>query len=339
MSSGLTDASVLEGLSASSSPSEHADWLELRAVAVPRGSCSFYELTHSLKVSGTADAVCDDVSEDEELITSKAEDAFAELDDREHACGGQGRAYPFSLSEQTIELRDEPAHSIYMFLLLLSAFGKDVGPDDFHAERVFEHVCSQAAASYFGAPDPNVGASVFGFPRSLSPTSFAEALDDLCNRLGEGGGSRDRPKRKDQKDAKLDIVVWRGFPDRRPAKLIAFGQCATGRSWADKCSELDPQAWCSHWMMDNPLVIPTKLFFVPHRIDAREWTHTGRFGGIVFDRCRIALHSARLDTNLKDACTCWSRHVIRDNLLGSTSSRPPAREKQRANRTRSSSRK
>lgn len=329
----------LEVPAVSSSSEEQADWLELNAITASRQSSSYHDLVRALQRSGTADATCESVRDEEGYISSVADDAFAELDDRVHACGGQRGTYPFSLSEQIIELRCAPEESVYVFLLLLSAFGKDVGPQGLHGERVFEDICSQAAASYFGAPDPHVGATVFGFPRRVLPANFPEAVEELCKRIGEGGGNKSQPRSKDQKDAKLDVVIWRNFPDGRRAKLIGFGQCATGVYWSNKCSELQPGDWCSYWMMDAPLVTPMKFFFVPHRIDQARWDHTGTFGGIVFDRCRIALHSAQLDAKLNKRCTQWSRHVIKDKLLGGASSRPATRTKQSAKRTKSSSRK
>lgn len=137
----------------------------------------------------------------------------------------------------------------------------------------------------------------------------------MCSQLGEGQGCRvDRPNLSDQKDAKLDLVVWRPFLDDRPGKLIGFGQCATGNDWTDKLTHLQPLAFCGMWMLDTPLVEPVRFFFVPFRIERRRWLDATRNGGIIFDRCRIAIHAHRVDSKLMRECADWSSHVKRERL-------------------------
>src|SRR5207249_864771 len=128
---------------------------------------------------------------------------------------------------QYIELRKEQEESVYLFLLLLSKFGKDAGPSGIDAACLFEKVCIEAARSYFGGLKLGVEGYHFGAPRRSTPKKFADALNEMCTRMGEGVGCRlDRPRVNVQKDAKLDLVVWRHFPDNRAGKLIGFGQCA-----------------------------------------------------------------------------------------------------------------
>src|SRR5690606_9993303 len=156
---------------------------------------------------------------------------------------------------------------------LLSWFGKDYGPRELDGEKLFEEDCGCAAATYLGWPSQNIKRFVFGFPRRAQPRGCKDALDALCRALGGGiGHRRGRATLPNQKDGKLDVVAWKDFDDRRGGKLITFGQCATGRDWPDKVTEL-PRSddWCTLWMADRPGVFPLRCFYVPHRIDPENW--------------------------------------------------------------------
>ncbi len=136
------------------------------------------------------------------------------------------------------------------------------------------------------------------------------ALNDLCERLGEGGGARMRPNSRHQKDAKLDLVVWRPFPDARSGKLVGFGQCAAGADWRDKLSELQPRAFTGQWMTEQLAIEPTRLFFCPFRVERARWPTVVFESGVLFDRCRIALHAAAINDDIVNQCERFTRHVL-----------------------------
>jgi hypothetical protein len=305
-----------------------ADWLELCALKDSDRNASFSDLVRDLDVSGSFDASpsLEDTLEDEDVAGAEiaieepvqhenknkceaaAEGAFLEVSERFVACGDNG-AYPFEVGDNYLEVRDETAQSVYVFLLLLSTFGHDAGPARGDGAKLFEEVSAQAAETYLGG-NRLACSKVFGFPRRLQPKDFGPALDDLCRAMGEGVGHRERPTSKDQKDAKLDVVAWRGFPDGRRGKLIAFGQCATGANWPDKLTELQPQDWCRFWMQETPATLPIRLFFVPHRIEEQTWFHTCVHGGVLFERCRIAHLAQSSPADLVTRLTAWSRFVL-----------------------------
>ena len=310
-------------LPASSAPREQlADWLELRTLVVEAKSTSFRDVVGQYKIGGITDSTKEyeegadvDIEEDD-ACEALAESVFAEISERERACGGPGTSYPYQVSGDLVNGLPSIEASIYTFLALLSEFGKDAGPTHGEGAKLFEEVSAKAAEVYLGGYHDAVHSTVFGFPRRLLPTGFRAALDQLCSDLGEGICHRpERPLIEHQKDAKLDIVAWREFADRRPGKLIAFGQCATGQDWGEKIAELpNTDKWCSWWMADMPAVLPIRLFFVPHRIEYDAWSWTNMIGGILFDRCRIAHLTADIDSDIASRCAKWSAHVLEKTL-------------------------
>ena len=313
-----------ETLPEATAPREHhADFLELSALKSTRGSVSIQEFIRDLKMANATEAIADSEGYDEDrepddLTEALAEAAFSEIDDRERACGIRSEWYPFKIDSNTVTLRENADTSLYTFLALLSWFGKDAGPAGTNGERLFEEICAKATEAYLGGPDQHVRSFVFGFPRRVLPKGFKAALDTLCAEMGEGSGHRTgRPKLPHEKDAKLDVVAWREFDDKRQGKLIAFGQCATGRDWVGKVIELpSPVDWCTTWMADRPSVWPVRAFFVPHRVDRVNWFDTCVKGGVLYDRCRIASLASGMDENLRTAWAKWSSSVLQ-RLRGS----------------------
>ncbi len=250
--------------------------------------------------------------EENRHYVAAADSAFLEIAERLVACGNN-EAYPFDVGQNHIAAMDETEQSVYVFLLLLSAFGHDAGPQPNEGAKLFEEVSALAAQSYLGG-NKSACAMVFGFPRRLQPKDFGSALDELCRAMGEGAGHRQRPLSKDQKDAGLDVVAWRPFPDGRHGKLIVFGQCATGANWPDKLTELQPCDWCRYWMKDTPATTPIRLFFVPHRIEEKKWLHTCIHGGVLFERCRIAHLAHIAPPDLVCRLGTWSQFVLERRL-------------------------
>ena len=301
---------------ATAPPEHHADFLELCTLRSNKRSASFQELISDLRIANVSEVIADSANRDEDESADEngdiAQAAFDEIDERGRNFGTQAARYPFEITGNIIKLKARGEESLYTFLALLSWYGKNAGPEHTDGEKLFEEVCAKAAEAYFGGPSVRVKSFVFGFPRRVQPKGFAEALDAMCRSMGEGGGHRKgRPKLPLQKDGKLDIVAWVEFQDSRQGKLITFGQCATGRNWEEKISELPPpDRWCGHWMDDTPTVLPTRSFFVPHRIVRNSWSHSCTFGGILYDRCRIASLASEVDEGLVQQWVAWSAHVL-----------------------------
>lgn len=313
----VDDAGVL---SLSDPPELKADWVELYAMMDTDGSASLADIQGALTVSGTADAINEEDDfgpplDDADRYEAAAEAAFVEIDDRSVSCDCDDSGYPFNVDSGCLTPVSGSDKSVYVFLLLLSRYGHTTRIDGDDGAKLFEEVCAQAAVEYLGGPHCHVGSFVFGFPRRTAPKGFASAVNSLCDHLNEGGGNKQRPRTKDQKDAKLDVVAWRAFADRRIGKLIAFGQCATGANWPDKIHELGaPAGWCKLWMSEAFSVDPLKMFFVPYRVPSDRWLETCVGGGILFDRCRIVQHSSLVADALRHRIAAWSAKAMADNV-------------------------
>jgi hypothetical protein len=304
--------------SATADPVAHADWLELKAIGARDRNSSVADLTSELRRTGSAEELEDEGQAEEsndrggETIEPVAESAFQEIEDRNIACDG---AYPFELGPSHLQLRPYSQGSAYLFLLLLSRFGIGVAPAGLNAAQLFEEVSAVALADYLGGEENEVETLQFGFPRRLAPSGFKAAVENLCERIGEGEGPRDRPKRSDQKDASLDLLAWRPFADGRRSMVMTWGQCATGGDWHDKLTEMHPDPWCALWLRERPAVLPLRAFFVPRRVELDRWDVAAYKGGILFDRCRIAaLAEPLLPLELRRKCRAFSRHVIKEEI-------------------------
>jgi hypothetical protein len=284
----------------------HADWLEWRSLVTPEHYASWSDHQRDLRIGGSDESMGD--SDDElEVLT---DDIAAEIQGRIEACGSQEDSYPFDVTDQGLHYLPRPDATAYKFQLLLTLFGRQAGPPNTYGDRLFEDLCAEALRNYLGGSSEGLEVLVFGFPRRVLPSGFKDAVDEFCRTLREGIRAKRAPETDDQKDAHLDLVAWRGFPESRPGQLIVFGQCSTGMDWFDKIHELQPNKWCQLWLEELPLVHPLSSFFVPRRIELAQWRRAGVYGGILFDRCRTSWLLPRPSPILAEALRSWVDHVL-----------------------------
>ena len=309
---------TLGSVTASSDPIDQADWLEVKALVSADGNSSFQDLVAELRRNGSTDAteesakaLADSRGEISERLAS---DVFSELEDRQVAAG---EGYPFGLSDQSVRLTQETpyARSTYIFLLLLSYIEvPHIQVLGSNPQRDFEDISQTAAESFFGHNEHD-GSYLFAFPRRGNESSFIAAVHELTKQIGEGGGAREGIDNSRQKDAGLDVVVWHGFKDSWPGRLIAFGQCASGKNWTAKLTELpSTTSWCQTWMNTPPIVEPVRMFFMPHRMTSRHWKVDAAKAGIVFERCRIAYHAPQPPNSVRDSVIRWSEAVLESSM-------------------------
>ncbi|MBD3174176.1 MAG: hypothetical protein GF320_03270 [Armatimonadia bacterium] len=172
------------------------------------------------------------------------------------------------------------------------------------AIKLFEQVSAHAAEAYMGGhPTSGLSSWAFGWPRDGGPTDFAEAVDELCRRLGEGTRHRSSAAEPRDKDGRLDVVAWRQFPDRRRSKLILVGQCTTSihDSQFQKFSALSPgHSWFRRYVEDPPQACPVPAGFWTRMYDESGTDELECDGILLFDRVRIATLAATLPRSLAD---------------------------------------
>ncbi len=231
-------------------PLKLADWLEIYAILDSDRNSSRGDLERALYRAALFEL------DDDEAIEHKILDTFEELEQRVVATG---EAYPFDLNYRgVLRLKSTwESFPVYTFCLCLSYFGLGETDKD---SKLFEQISCLAAKGYLQGR-----AIGFGFPRIELPKPFPEAIVELCNLIGEGGGYKLQAP-LDRKDDTLDLIAWKDFTDKQPSKMLLFGQCAAGQHWKQKVGELQPRTFCEQWMQFTPIHPPMRSFFIPHRV-------------------------------------------------------------------------
>lgn len=241
---------------------------------------------------------------EEDASNQKLDEAFNEIGRRQMACG---EGYPFCIDPSGHVLRQKaPAERdifiLYKYLLLATRLNMNRHRVQaaINGTELFEFVAAEAARNYFG---PQAEFLVFG-AQPGSPR-FADRVNQLCKKLGEGGGlSSEDPLVSRVRDGKLDIVVWKHFADHLPGKLIAFGQCKTGSS--HDMNELHPIAFCERWILQPIPVKPLRLFLVAEAMRPDQWKALSNSNGLQFDRCRIVACGEEIDSHVMEQVRCWT---------------------------------
>jgi len=251
-----------------------ADWLEIWAVCSGDSNASAGDLVSAIQSELGPEG------KDAAIAETAVADSFSLVNER--ALRGQ-ESYPFDVPSPGVlevkgEWREYPA---YMFCLCLSLLGSEQYTE---SGKLFESVAVSALHHYVCGPSVR-----FGSPRDALPTGFAEAVDDLCSRMGEGAGYSGRALPANPKDDKLDIVAWRDPGDGRCGKIVVFGQCASGNNWQSKRSELDPRAFCKNWMKQEPPSAILRAFCVPFDVPANAWEYEVNHNSLFFDRLRLCI--------------------------------------------------
>jgi len=284
---------------------EIADSYEYHCLLSKNGKTPFHQVFRAASIAGDelkAEGIED---EDDDFNGDRLNEVCIEINRRKKACNGN---YPFLLEERGRSLKldlpeDNWATIAYTYLLLATRL--NMTKDRVHAKvdgaLLFEHFSAQVAENYWGA---RAGSKVFG---TATDGNFPDKITDLCKSMGEGQGFKSKNKsRPTEKDAKLDVVVWKSFSDENTAKLLGFGQCKTGTHWEDTISQLQPDKFCQSWFEDQPAVGPVRLFFITDSFPTYQWYSKASSAGIIFDRFRIMdFLPPALDIQLENDIRKW----------------------------------
>ena len=311
---------AIDGAAPTDTRSGLADWLEVLALSRRREAAARADLAGLYDLFDDAGHAAETEPETgEELDGGILEDGrrafidevFEELHYRADVLEGR---YPFRIEEKGPDWRllREPdprdretaaARAAYLFCLLASALrdgrirGGVTGPLERRLPGVFQAIAVEAAAGVLGGESFS-----FGWPRP-DGSGFLPALREASRRLGLGTPLERAPPRSQgrEKDAGIDVIAWRGFADRRPGKLVLFGQVASGRNWTGKSVKAETSNFLS-WFSQRPTEHSVPAIFIPfpqhHDCTGRDdrafeavaadeaWSREQRFG-IVVDRLRI----------------------------------------------------
>jgi len=276
-----------------------SDWAEASCVFDPQGFVSRSEVASALDNSGIPNV--DDVVGSIWLEISRRH-SLAQMthpvvcrqDGLEKALGDDAfRAYAFQL------------------LLSLASYYPSMRMDAKTRRKVtklFERVTASALTGYLRM----CSVEITGFPREDSvPRPFRQCLDYLARKLHEKRGST-QVFSSNTKDEGVDVVAWQPFNDKRPSQLILLAQCATGRNWRGKTSQIMPDVWRNYV---NWLAGPAKAFAFPFVGMPDEWDRLSFQAGILLDRLRISSmlaasgRNSRVRREIKDSITWLSRSL------------------------------
>ncbi len=236
-------------------------------------------------------------------------EVFLELERRERAT----THYPFEFTAGGKAIGPKkhfgPGEYTYAYGLLSTecAFGRILPSTFFDKQdrlenpRILQVVGTIAASGLLAG-----GAMSFGFPRP-KVTKFTEALASLVSEHLKEGALHSRPRvgaDRFVKDAGIDVVAWRHFPDELPGKLILMGQCATGKNdWDTKSVRAFLRTFYRDFFSEPLASVAIEAIFIPFALDVTSnlegsASHTAALSGvyqhysaglgIIVDRCRLA---------------------------------------------------
>lgn len=266
--------------------SDIVDFYETQCLRSDHGRTSYREIFCAVSSGDDEIEIAGIDDENDFFNNEKFEEVCSEIQRRIQSCGGK---YPFYLEDKGYVLKLKPSKEdwemiCYTYLLLATRLNMNTNRvhSGIDGTLLFEKFSAEVAKKYWGERAESL---VFG---TAKLGGFSTKIDELCNKIGEGSGFKNRntsaPK---EKDAKLDVVVWKSFNDKQQAKLIGFGQCKTGTNWEEHVSQLQPDSFCRSWFESLPAVSPVRLYFICDTFPSTEWYSKASSTGIIFDRLRI----------------------------------------------------
>jgi hypothetical protein len=196
-----------------------------------------------------------------------------------------GPAYPFDIDGATLSPTDRVLESSYLFCLALNSF-KNIpttirGPE-------FEGLVTIAAEKYFRGKGIRIGA-----PWKTGVITDYKVLLQMVSDLIPDIGPPTQEKAPFGGDAGWDIVVVNNFADKSFSRIIALGNCATGRTdWLSKGMETQP-AFFWDFFTKPPTNFNACLSFlaVPFLMTDDEKKRKTAATCITLDRIRICEHA------------------------------------------------
>jgi hypothetical protein len=190
-------------------------------------------------------------------------------------------SYPFTVNGITIIPNELKTNSSYLFCLGLK-FIKDI-PENFRTKE-FEAIVKRAAEHYFRGRAVRIGA-----PWKTGEVTDYRQLLQLVSDLIPDLGAPTQDTAPNGGDGGWDVVVVNNFADQEFSRIIALGNCATGKTdWLKKGRETAPELFWSFFTR-SPIGRNVCLTFlaVPFLMTEEEKIRKQWPDSISFDRIRI----------------------------------------------------
>ena len=212
--------------------------------------------------------------------------------------------------EEDVDWHDYPIRSFFLLLSLFRIFPDWAKDNRDHVsqgnlfEEVVESICPALLPGwnvYRAGWSPDNLKDVSAIVRELRDRIHIEGALDM--------GGWHWPNAR---DAGLDIVCYRSFPDSREALPVYFLQCASGKNWRKKVKTPSPELWQK---LLNSAVQPSTGIAAPFIVQNQELRIAALIGQtIVFDRLRLlsaaACHKVKLPSRLRKRLLEWMRPRI-----------------------------
>ena len=214
-------------------------------------------------------------------------------------------AYPFLVLNGALRYQRSKT-GVYEFCLAVARNPAGVLDGKPRASAIFEFIARDVLALHFGKGFRGfrTGAPVYSFEdRGTGTRSTFIRLNQDCGefRWDPAPGYPNEPSHQDLKDAGLDVVVWKPWPDSRLAQFFALGQCACGKNdiTVSKGRELSLKR-LGNWLRPVCHTDPLRCFLAAHHIpNSVALCELSGEAGLVFDRARIALIAETASADLK----------------------------------------
>lgn len=196
-----------------------------------------------------------------------------------------GASYPFQYDGTTLTPNHSVVNSSYLFCLGLTWL-KEINGN--LRTREFEQIVKVAAETYFRGKAVRIGA-----PWKTKEIAAYGDLLQLVTDLIPDIGPPTRTEAPDGGDAGWDVVVVNNFADQTFSRIIALGNCATGRTdWLSKGCETQPTLfWDFFTRPPQPYNVCLTFLAVPFLMTHKDKLKKAGPGCITFDRIRLCEHA------------------------------------------------
>lgn len=281
---------------------ELADYWEIKVLQNPDLPLSTRDIQNSLSIE--LDEINHDgtFSEDDEVLS----DLDSVMNEILKRILSTKKKYPFYLNGTRLifdESCDEVVANIYIYLLFCTRFNmrdnKIQGGLD--GTLIFEKLCAIIGENYWGE---NAESMILG---TSFPGRFEQKVTQCIDFIGEGNSFQNRNDNIPTKnDDGIDIVLVKHFSDKRPSKLIGFGQCKTGTDWYKTFNKSKMVDFCGTWFRDSPVFEPIPIAFISDTLYHQFNDYSNSKGCLMFNRFRLMEYLPKeIDDELFEQIKYW----------------------------------